>query len=142
VNPKTGTLRIRGVFPNADDTLSPGYFVRIRIRTGPLHKALLINERALDTDQAQRVVYVVDDKNEVVERPVQLGAQHDGLREIAAGLKAADRVIINGLQGVRPGMKVEPKLVPMPGGHRKSAAAGTNSDLGLGSALAAFAGRR
>jgi RND family efflux transporter MFP subunit len=114
VNPKTGTLRVRGVFPNKDEALSPGYFARIRVPIGVSHKALLITERALDTDQGQKVVYVVDKDNKVAFRPVRLGALHDGRREITDGLKPGERVIVNGLQLVRPGMTVEPNLVDMP----------------------------
>ena len=114
VNAKTGTLRIRGVFPNADGALAPGYFARVRVPIGAPHKALLISERALDTDQGQKVVYVVDGDNRVVSRPVGLGALHDGLREITDGLKAGERVVVNGLQQVRPGVTVEPNPVDMP----------------------------
>jgi RND family efflux transporter MFP subunit len=114
VNPRTGTLRVRGVFPNKDEALSPGYFARVRVPIGVPHKALLITERALDTDQGQKVVYVVDKDNRVATRPVRLGALHDGRREVTDGLKAGERVIVNGLQQVRPGMAVEPKLVDMP----------------------------
>ena len=88
VNPKTGTLRVRGVFPNKDEALSPGFFARVRVPIGPPHKALLVSDRAIDTDQGQKIVYVVNDKNEVVSRPVRLGALHDGLRAIEDGLKA------------------------------------------------------
>ncbi len=115
VNPKTGTLRLRGVFPNKDELLSPGYFARVRVPIGYAHSALLVSERALDTDQGQKIVYVVNDKNEVVPRPVQLGQLQDGLREITDGLKPGERVIVNGLQQVQPGATVEPKLVDMPG---------------------------
>ena len=114
VNPKTGTLRVRGVFPNKDEALSPGYFARVRVPIGVPHKALLVTERALDTDQGQKVVYVVDKDNRVASRPVRLGALHDGLREITDGLKPGERVIVNGLQLVQPGMTVEPNLVDMP----------------------------
>ena len=114
VNPRTATLRVRGVFPNKDEALSPGYFGRVRVPIGFAHKSLLVSERALDTDQGQKVVYVVDTDNKVVSRPVRLGALHDGLREITDGLKAGERVIVNGLQQVRPGLTVEPKLVDMP----------------------------
>jgi RND family efflux transporter MFP subunit len=114
VNPKTGTLRLRGVFPNKDEALAPGYFARVRVPIGFPHRALLISDRALDTDQGQKVVYVVDKDSQVVSRPVRLGALHDGLREVTAGLKAGERVIVNGLQQVRPGITVEPKLVDMP----------------------------
>src|SRR5262249_3047970 len=70
VNPKTGPLRLRGVFPNKDEALAPGYFARVRVPIGFPHRALLVNERALDTDQGQKIVYVVNEKNEVVSRPV------------------------------------------------------------------------
>jgi RND family efflux transporter MFP subunit len=122
VNPKTGTLRVRGVFPNADDTLSPGYFARVRIPIGFPHQALLVSDRALDTDQGQKVVYVVDKDNKVVCRPVNLGALHDGLRVITDGVKPDERVIVTGLQQVRPGITVEPNLVAMPGKNPKSEA--------------------
>jgi RND family efflux transporter MFP subunit len=114
VNPRTGTLRVRGVFPNKDEALSPGYFGRVRVPVGAPHKALLITDRALDTDQGQKIVYVVDRHNKVASRPVRLGAMHDGLREITGGLRPGERVIVNGLQQVRPGLTVEPNLVAMP----------------------------
>jgi RND family efflux transporter MFP subunit len=114
VNPKTGTLRVRGVFRNKDEALSPGLFARVRVPIGRAHRALLVSDRAIETDQVQKVLYVVNEKNEVVARPVRLGALHHGLREITEGLNAGDRVIVNGLQQVRPGVAVEPKLVDMP----------------------------
>jgi RND family efflux transporter MFP subunit len=114
VKASTGTLRVRGVFPNKDEMLSPGYFARVRVPIGVPHKALLVTDRALDTDQGQKIVYVVDKDNRVVSRPVRLGALHDRLREITDGLKSGDRVIANGLQQVQPGMTVEAKLVEMP----------------------------
>src|SRR5262249_24038639 len=114
VNPKTGTLRVRGVFSNKDEALSPGFFARVRVPVGPPHRALLVSDRALDNDQGQKVLYVVNDKNEVASRPVRVGALHDGLREITDGLRPGERVIVNGLQQVRPGLTVEPQLVPMP----------------------------
>jgi RND family efflux transporter MFP subunit len=115
VNPRTGTLRVRGVFPNPDEALSPGYFARVRVPIGSPHKALLITDRALDTDQGQKIVYVVDKDNRVTVRPVTVGALHDGLRQVTDGLKAGERVIVNGLQQVRPGATVEAKLIVMPG---------------------------
>jgi RND family efflux transporter MFP subunit len=120
VNPKTGTIRVRGVFPNKQEHLLPGFFARVRVPIGRRHRALLVSDRALDTDQGQKVLYVVSDKNEVVSRSVRLGALHDGLREITDGLKPGERVIVNGLQQVQPGITVEPKLVDMPSGSQKS----------------------
>jgi RND family efflux transporter MFP subunit len=114
INPKTGTLRLRAVFPNKDESLTPGYFARIRVPIGFPHKALLITERAIDTDQGQRIVYVIAKDNKVVSRPIRIGALHHGLREITDGLKPGERIIVEGLQQARPGVTVEPKLVDMP----------------------------
>src|SRR4029077_16686295 len=109
VTPRTGTMRLRGVFPNKDNVLVPGLFARVRMPFGRPHKALLVSERALDTDLGARILYIVDDKNQVVVRKVQLGDLHDGLREITSGLKAGERYILEGLQQVRPGATVEPQ---------------------------------
>src|SRR5206468_697757 len=110
VNPGTGTLRVRGVFDNPRvknaRVLSAGLFARVRIPIGEAHPALLVSERALGTDQGQKFVYLVNDKNEVVYRRVRLGDLHGGLREVTEGLKPGERVIINGLQRVRPGVTV------------------------------------
>lgn len=114
VNPRTGTLRVRGVFPNPDGALSPGFFARVRVPVSAPHKAALVCDRALDTDQGQKIVYVVDGDNRVLVRPVRVGALHDGLREIADGLTPGERVIVDGLQRVRPGATVEPTQVEMP----------------------------
>jgi RND family efflux transporter MFP subunit len=114
VNAQTGTLRIRGVFPNKDESLTAGFFARVRIPTGRPHRALLVSDRALDNDQGQKVLYVLNDRDEVVSRPVRVGALHDGLRAIEDGLKPGERVIVSGQVQVRPGMLVEPTLVPMP----------------------------
>jgi RND family efflux transporter MFP subunit len=114
VNPRIGTMRVRGVFPNKEQVLAPGFFARARVPIGRAHKALLISERALDTDQGQKILYIVNEKNVVVSRPVQVGVLQDGLREITDGLKPGERVIVSGLQQVRPGTTVEPKLVDTP----------------------------
>jgi RND family efflux transporter MFP subunit len=120
VDAKTGTLSVRGVFPNKDEALAPGYFARVRVPISPPHNALLVGERALDNDQGQKILYVVNGKNEVVSRPARLGQMHQGLRAIEDGLKPGERVIVNGLQQVRAGATVEPQLVPMPGSGVKN----------------------
>jgi RND family efflux transporter MFP subunit len=125
INSKTGTLRARGVFPNQNEALTPGLFARIRVPIGAPHQAVLINERTLDNDQAQKVVYVVNEKNEVVSRPVRVGALHAGLRAIEEGLRPGERVVVNGIQQVRPGAIVEPKLVEMPQSKSAKVAIGT-----------------
>lgn len=114
VNPQTGTLRLRGVFPNESEVLSPGYFARVRLLIGQRHRALLITERAIDSDQGQKIVYIVNAKNEVVPRPIRLGALHDGLRVIEDGVQPGEQVIVNGLLQVRPGVTVTPKPAEMP----------------------------
>ena len=114
VNPKTGTLRVRGVFPNKDEALSPGMFARVRVPIGEPHRALLVTDRAIDNDQGQKILYVIDDRNQVASRPIKMGALQDGLREITDGLKPDERLLVTGLQQVRPGATVEPKLAPMP----------------------------
>ncbi len=125
VDPATGTLSVRGSFPNKDHFLRPGLFARVRVPIGDPHPALLISEACVGTNQGQKYVYVVDDRNEVVYRPVRLGAVSDGLRVVADGLKPGERVIIgDGVLRVRPGAVVVPqegKMVaaPEPGGRRE-----------------------
>jgi RND family efflux transporter MFP subunit len=109
VDPSTGTIQVRGVFANKDRALSPGLFAHIRVPLGEPHKALLVNDRALGTNQGQKFLYVLDEKNKVEYRPVTIGALHQGLREVTDGLKLGERVVINGLLRVRPGVTVEPK---------------------------------
>ena len=118
VDPQTGTIVVRGVFPNPyrpdrPPMLTPGLFVRVRLHLGPPHHALLVNERAIGTDQGQKFVYVVDQENKVSYRPVRLGQVFDGLQAIEEGLKPDDRLVVNGLQRVRPGIGVEPEQVDM-----------------------------
>jgi len=103
VNPKTGTLRVRGVFPNKDQSLSPGFFARVRVPIGLPHQALLVSDRALDTDQGQKILYAVNDKNEVVSRPIRVGALHDGLRAIEEGLKPFQSRKVMSVAGIEMG---------------------------------------
>lgn len=107
----TGTLRLRGVFPNPKRILSAGMFARIRVPIGEPHRAILIPEVAQGSDQGQRFLYVVNDKNEVVYHRVEVGSLHGTLRVIKSGLGEGDRVVLEGLQQIRPGIKVQPKDV-------------------------------
>jgi RND family efflux transporter MFP subunit len=108
-DPSTGTISVRGVFPNKDRALTPGLSARVRVPLGGPHPALLVRDRALGTNRGQKFLYVLDGKNRVEERPVTVGALHDGLREVVDGLKPGERVVINGLLRVRTGVTVEPK---------------------------------
>jgi membrane fusion protein, multidrug efflux system len=114
VDPGTGTLKMRGLFRNGDRALTPGLFARVRVPFGSCRRALLVTDRAVDTDQGQKVVYVADKDDVVEKRAVRLGRLHDGLREIETGLSPGERVVVDGIQRVRGGIKVEPKLVDMP----------------------------
>lgn len=109
----TGTITIRGRFDNPDRALTPGMFARVRMPVGPRHQGLLITDRAIGTDQGQKYVYVVGDDNKVLYRRVRLGPIFDGLREIEEGLSSTDRIIVEGLQRVRPGIAVKPEDVNM-----------------------------
>jgi RND family efflux transporter MFP subunit len=109
VDPNTGTLRARGVFTNTDHTLSPGLFGRIRIPGSGKYPALLIPDRALGSDQAQKFVYVVNAEKKVEFRPVKIGPMIDGLRVVKEGLKPGEQIIIEGLLRVRPGVVVDAK---------------------------------
>jgi membrane fusion protein, multidrug efflux system len=108
-NSSTGTLQLRGLFPNANGFLFPGAFVRIRVAGSPRYQALLITDRAVGTDQGTKFVLVVGAENVVALRPVELGPESDGLRVVRNGLKGDEQVIINGIVNARPGSKVTPQ---------------------------------
>jgi RND family efflux transporter MFP subunit len=122
VNPRSGTLRLRGVFANKDETLSPGYFVRVRVPIGRARPGILISDRAIDSDQGQKIVYIVGQDKKVAVRPIRVGGLYDGLRAVVEGLTTSDRVIVTGIQQIRPGMAVEPTVVDMPKPTPKSEA--------------------
>jgi RND family efflux transporter MFP subunit len=109
VDPDTGTLRCRAVIANPDRTLGPGFFARLRGPGTGKYPALLLPDRALGSDQAQRFVYVVNAEQRVEFRPVKTGPIIDGLRVVKEGLKPGEQVIVEGLMRVRPGIAVEAK---------------------------------
>ena len=121
VDAGTGTLKARGVFRNPDRKLTPGLFGRVRVALGSPRKALLVADRAVDTDQGQKVVYVVASEDVIERRPVELGAMHDGLREIVSGLGTDDRIVVGAIQRVRAGVKVAPRNVDMPSATERKA---------------------
>jgi len=119
IDPATGTIRGRAVFRNADRSLTPGLFVRLQFPGSGKYRGLLIQDRAVGTDLDKRFVFVVTPARTVEYRSVTLGPLVDGLRVVRDGLTEGDLVVVNGLQRVRPGMKVEPVAVAMEPGSRK-----------------------
>lgn len=113
VNTSTGTARVRGVFANEDRSLVSGLYVRVRVPASEKYAARLIPERALATDQDIKYVYVVGPDGLATRRNVELGAQRGDMRIITAGLEVGDKVIVKGLQRVRPGQKVEAETEPV-----------------------------
>lgn len=113
VDARSGTVRARAVFDNKDGQLMPGQFARVRMGQATKSAALLINERAVGTDQSKKFVLVVDADNKASYREVTLGASINGLRVVKDGLKPDERIIVNGLHRVRPGAQVAPQMVEM-----------------------------
>ena len=114
VDPATGTIRVRGVFPNADGTVLPGMFARVRIRSAQKRPALVVADRAVGFDQGRHYLLLVGADGKAEYREVTTGALADGLRVIEKGLSPGEWVIVNGLQRARPGAAVEAKKEPMP----------------------------
>jgi multidrug efflux system membrane fusion protein len=121
VDAKSGTVRVRAVFGNADGGLIPGQFARLRMGQPKTEPALMVNERAIGTDQNKKYVIVVGDDNKAAYREVALGVFVDGLRRVTNGLTAGERIVVNGLQRVRPGALLAPKLVAMTGSDQAKA---------------------
>ena len=113
VSAKSGTVRVRAVFDNKDGSLMPGQFARLRMGQSTKTAALLINERAVGIDQSKRFVIVVGADNKAEYREVKLGAAANGLRIVTEGLKPNERIVVNGLQRVRPGSLLAPTSVAM-----------------------------
>lgn len=110
VDPETGTVRVRGVFDNADGRLRAGLFVRGRIAVRTIEGALLVPETAIGTSQAGKYVLVVNAENTVEVRPVTLGPAEGPMRVIRSGLSGQDRVVVSALLRARPGSKVVPQM--------------------------------
>lgn len=109
LNPNTGTILLRAVFPNDDGRIVPGLFARIRVPLSARHPALMISERAVSTDQAQKYVLALTPTNTVAYAAVVLGPTIGDMRVIRSGLKNGDEIVVNGMQRVRPGMPVKPE---------------------------------
>lgn len=113
IDAASGTIRVRAIVDNPDGKLLPGQFVRVQMGQARAEPALVINERAVGTDQSKKFVFVVGDANKAAWREVTLGASIEGLRIVTAGLKPGERIVVNGLQRIRPGATLAPESVPM-----------------------------
>ncbi|OWV93756.1 RND transporter MFP subunit [Rhizobium sp. R72] len=109
VDAASGTIGVRAVFDNPGGKLIPGQFVRVRMGEPKAENKILISDRAIGTDQDKKFVFVVDAENKVSYRPVQLGATADGQRIVERGLTVGDKIVVNGLQRIRPGAVVAPQ---------------------------------
>ena len=117
VDPATGTIHARAVLPNPDHALTPGLFARVQLGAGEEDAAVLVDDKAVLTDQDRKFVYVLGPDNKALRKDIVPGRIVDGLRVVASGLEAGDKVIVSGLQKVFfPGMPVQPKAVAMEGG--------------------------
>jgi len=113
VDRTTGTIVARAVMPDPTGRLTPGSRVRIRVPTSAEHSVVLVSDTAILSDQDKKYVLVVDKKGAVAYREIKLGALHGNLRVIASGLSADERIVVNGVQRVRPGQTVRAHMVPM-----------------------------
>lgn len=113
LRPDTGTIRARGTFANPDKLMAPGFFARIRIPGSGEYDALLIRDEAIGSDQGRSYVYVVGDDRKAGYRPIETGPMEDGLRIVRSGLKAGEKIAINGIINLRNGALVEPEDGPM-----------------------------
>ena len=109
VDANTGSILLRAVFRNDDGRIVPGLFARIRVPLSERHAALLVSERAIGTDQAQKYVLTLTATNTVAYTAVRLGPAIDGKRIVRSGVLAGERIIVNGMERIRPGMPVTPQ---------------------------------
>lgn len=123
VDAATGTVKVRAVIPNVDGKLTPGLFARLRIAAQDAKDTVLVTDAAFGTDQSHKFVYVVGGDGKAQYRDVELGGLHEGLRVVRSGLGADDRVVVRGLQRVRPGAQVDAELAPMPTAGKPDAGA-------------------
>ncbi len=109
----SGTIRVRAAFDNADGSLLPGLYARVKVGGAEERAAVLVDDSAIGTDQARKFVLAVDADDKAQYREVTLGNLHEGLRIVESGLKEGDRIVVNGIQRVRPGEKIAAKNVDM-----------------------------
>lgn len=109
LDPNTGTILLRAIFPNPEGRMVPGLFARIRVPTSGSHPAFLVDESAIGTDQSQKFVLTLGTGNTVEYRKVKLGPTFGGKRIVREGLRAGEKIVVNGLQRARPGLPVSPE---------------------------------
>ncbi|MDM8350002.1 efflux RND transporter periplasmic adaptor subunit [Pseudomonas sp. sp1636] len=113
VNPKTGTIRGRAVFDNADGRFTPGLYARLKLVGSSTYTATLIKDEAVGTDLGKKFVLVLGEDNSVTYRAIELGPKLEGLRIVRNGLAKGEKIVVNGLQRAFPGSTVDPQNVPM-----------------------------
>ena len=113
VNSQSGTIRVRASFDNEDGRLIPGQFARLRMGQPKQQTVVMVDERAIGTDQDKKFVLVVGPDSRALYRPITLGGNVEGLRIVTSGLNSGDRVVVNGLQRVRPGALVKLEVAEM-----------------------------
>jgi RND family efflux transporter MFP subunit len=121
VDPNTGSILLRAVFANDDGRIVPGLFARIRVPLSERHPALLVSERAIGTDQAQKYVLTLTASNTVAYTAVKLGPAVEGKRIVRSGLLAGEKIIVNGMERIRPGQPVTPQVQTADNGSIKIA---------------------
>ncbi|MFI8610725.1 multidrug efflux RND transporter periplasmic adaptor subunit MexE [Pseudomonas sp. NPDC077649] len=113
VNPRTGTIRGRAVFDNADGRFTPGLYARLKLVGSAAYPAALIKDEAVGTDLGKKFVLVLGEDNAVAYRAIELGPKLEGLRIVRSGLAKGEKIVVNGLQRAMPGATVDPQAVPM-----------------------------
>src|SRR5215212_5249304 len=130
IDPASGTIRTRAIFSNKDRRFTPGLFARVKLVGSKSTPTLLVRDAAIGTDQDRKFVLLLGKGDSLVYRPVEIGRLSDGLRIVRSGVQAGDKVVVNGLMRVRPGVKVKPTvvaMVPDSAGARDSSAGSRDS---------------
>ncbi len=113
LDPSSGTIKVRAIFDNTDGRLLPGLYARVRLGVDQPHEAILIDQKAVGTDQSKRFVLVLNEDNKALYREVHLGAIQNGLAIVTDGLKPGERIVVDGMQRVHPGDRILPHTVSM-----------------------------
>jgi len=129
VNGQSGTIRVRATFRNEEGRLIPGQFARVRMGQPKAQTLVMVDERAIGTDQDKKFVMVMGDDNRALYRAITLGGSVEGLRIVTSGLKSGDRVVVNGLQRVRPGALLKSEVAEMGVHGSQQASTGNNQHL-------------